>query len=335
MLVKNLSKILFYWLCSFLLFSAVAEDTTEEDPDQKVMAEPQQMITEESDQILEKDLSLTLALSGEPYKCRRLSDCEKICEEIYSRRAAENECLDLHPDQVKRFDKIYKTLESPNFRDLIKIAPEDLENFVKIDYRPLKKLTEKLSNQLGARAQKAKQAKQVLTWIVENPLIAKIFHDEDDDFLLLTSILRAINFNLKEALRKELRGKIYSDSFMGIAIHSNVEALKRESRPADALEWVHSFFSKECSYNSSREKEKVCILQDWYCKVGLNEEHHWDDLLLYEEFEDVINDILDRYDISGHKPSWWDHAKHQEKEAEDLWGKQVEDLCGKILVKKR
>ena len=154
MLVKNLSKILFCWLCSFWIFSALAE----EDLDQKITTEPQQMTTEESDQTLEEDLSLTLALSGEPYtgpECWWFSDCEKICREIYNRRSVTDDCLDLHPDQVKELNKIYKTLDNPFVPDLKKIASRHFEAFVEIDYRPLKKLIKKMKYE-----RKAKPAEQ-------------------------------------------------------------------------------------------------------------------------------------------------------------------------------
>ena len=192
---------------------------------------------------------------------------------------------------------------------------------------------------------------KVLIWIAENPLIAKIFNEKDGNFSLLTNLLEAVNSNLKKALgrtlyekvpvnyeevvdpsfmrmvslkylHKEPMGKIYTDSFMETAIDSNEEA----------LDWAHSFFSEEC-YSKTPKEEEACILQDWYCKFGLNE-HEWDDLLDYKEFEDIIDDILEDYDISGYKPSWWDRAKLDEDEAEDLWGNQAEDLCEKTLVKK-
>ena len=258
----------------------------------------------------DKDRNSVLDRSKKRYsgpKCEGDDDCEEICKDIYNRRSVREDCLELAAEQVEKLWEIYEAFENPGEDELASIDAVDFETFIEIDLRPVDTLIGKLS---------ASEAKRVLAWIGEEPDIAKVFQDEDDDYRLLKELLRNINSDLKKALSKNIIG---SDSFMEIAIDSN----------EDALNWIHSFFSEECSNDAAGEE--VCIFNDWYCEVDLDEDE-WDFLIGDEEgFEQVLNEILEDYTIPSGAPSWWAQAKADEDEAKDLTAEQVEELCGKTF----
>ena len=238
-------------------------------------------------------------------KCEGNSKCEEYCKDIYNRRSVREDCLELARDQVEKLWDIYEIFESPKEDELRSIDPDDFETFVEIDLRPLDTLIGKFNSS---------EAKRVLTWIGEESDIAEVFQDEDDDFELFKELLEGVNTNKKSALSKNIEG---GDSFMEIAL----------SNEGPALDWIHSFFSEECDSDSD---EEVCILKEWYCEVDLNDDS-WDELLGYEDFEQIIDDILEEYKATttNQQPSWWD--LDEELEARDLEVDQLEDLCDLAL----
>ena len=231
-------------------------------------------------------------------KCEGDSKCEKYCKDIYNRRSVREDCTDLSLAQVKNFGDIYKTFENPTEEGLNNIDPEDFKVFAEIDIRPLEKRIEKFN---------IVQAKRVLAWIVDDESIAEVFLDEDDNFDLLKELLEKLHTDKKTALADI---PVYDgDSLMELAI---------EEYNAVALDWIHGFFGEECDSNFGWE---LCILKNWYCQVKLNDDS-WDELVGYENFEDMVSYILLDYPVSS-PPAWWT----EDTEARDLTVGQLKSLC--------
>ena len=238
--------------------------------------------------------------------CERSRQCEDLCQDIYSRRSVKEDCLVLAEDQVEEIWEIYKILKNPKEDDLEDIDPEDFEIFVEIDLQPLDTLIGDFSNA---------ETKKVLTWMIRDPDIIEIFQDEDDEYNLLEELLESLDgesgsSQYQSALSKNIDG---SDSFMDLAIDND----------GPALDWIHSFFENQCSSSSSLEE--ICIFESWYCEVGLNKDR-WKSLVDYEDFEEIINEILDSHRPAS-PPDWWT----EEVDADDLTitsgTNRLRDLC--------
>ena len=243
-------------------------------------------------------------------KCEGDSKCEEYCKDIYNRRSVREDCLELARTQVDKLWDIYEIFENPKADDLKSIDAEDFDTFVEIDLRPVDTLIGKFSSS---------EAKRVLTWIGEESDIAEVFQDEDDDFQLLKALLKEVNTDDQEALSKNIDG---GESFIEIALAGE----------GSALDWIHSFISEEC--DDDNDGEEKCILQDWYCDVGLNKDS-WDDLLGYETFEEIVDEILEEYQAktTSEQPSWWD--LDEEVEARELETDQVRQKLCKLEIEKR
>ena len=257
-------------------------------------------------------------------KCEWDEDCEDICKDIYNRRSVRDDCMELPVKQVEKLEEIYETFENPSDNDLASIDSVDFETFVEIDLRPLDTLIGKLSSS---------EAKRVLAWIADDPDIAEVFQEEDDEYDLLKKLLQNLNPDIKTALNQKIAVREFisatpeseklshaESSFMEIIIDNN----------ETALDWVHNFFYEECA---ARNDEEVCIFNDWYCQVGLNDDY-WDSLLDFEDVEQIVDDLLDDYDINSSAPTCWTEAVADEDDADDLTAKCVESLCGKTFTPK-
>ena len=248
-------------------------------------------------------------------KCEGDSKCEDYCKDIYNRRSVREDCLELARAQVDKLWDIYEIFENPKDDDLVSIDPDDFKVFVEIDLRPLDVLIGKFSSS---------ESKRVLAWIAEESDITEVFQDEDDEYRLLEELLREINTNKKQALSKNLSG---GDSFIEIAISENEVA----------LEWVHNFFNEECE---SRSDDEVCIFQDWYCQLDLKDDQ-WDELVGSDDFAQIIDDILEDFQVDGATtsdpdPEWWDLDEEIEARDLDITGEdnELEELCDKTIVKR-
>ena len=256
-------------------------------------------------------------------KCEGDEDCEEICKDIYNRRSVREDCIELSAEQVDKLDEIYEAFENPSDDDLEEIDPEDFELFVEIDLRPLDTLIGKLSSS---------EAKRVLAWIADDEAIAEVFQEEDDDYDLLKELLDALGGTLQDALGKTVAD---GDSFMEIIIDNNELA----------LEWVHNYFAERCEGND----EEKCIFDVWYCEV-MDDDDAWDSLIGgYEEFEEIVDEILDDYttttatapdaDPAYHSTDakWWlqddDEVEANDLEISGSGPNQLEQLCDLDLVR--
>ena len=270
----------------------------------------------------DKDRGSVLDRSKKRYsgpKCEGDDDCEDICKDIYSRRSVRDDCLELAAEQVEKLWEIYEIFENPREDDLEDIDPEDLETFVEIDLRPLDTLIGKLTSS---------EAKRVLVWIAVEPDVTEVFKDEDDDYDLLKELLQALGGTQQQAL-----GKSIEDG------NNFVELISEEDFNEIALEWVHGFLYKECDNDS--KGEEVCVLQDWYCEFDLSDDS-WDALVGYEDFEDMVDEILDDYTTASatsehHGLTWWviddDDIDANNLNIVGSGSNQLEELCDLTLEK--
>ena len=258
----------------------------------------------------DKDRGSVLDRSKKRYsgpKCEGDNECEEQCKDIYNRRSVREDCVELAVAQVEKLWEIFEIFESPKDDELLSIDAADFEIFVEIDNRPLDTLISKLSKS---------EAKRVLAWAVDEPDIAEVFEDEDDEYRLLKELLDGVSSDPKVALGKNISGP---ESFIEIAASTN--------KGTAALDWIHSFFSEEC--DEDNKGEEVCVFQDWYCEiVKHSDDDVWDDVLGYDTFAQIIDSILEDYDLTG--KSWWEEGM----ESDELTINQLTDLCNDTLEEK-
>ena len=301
--LKGLKYIGFLILVGFLVIQCSSSPSTTDQGKKDVKDDTDYDRSNEEDKNREKALKAARdKYKGRP-KCEGDEGCEEICKDIYNRRSVREDCIELAAEQVDKLEEIYETFENPSDDDLASIDSVDFETFVEIDLRPLETLVGKLS---------ASEAKKVLTWIADDPDIAEIFQDEDDEYDLLKKLLDPLHNDVEQALNKTIGD---GDSFMEKIIDNN----------ETALDWVHNYFAEECSND---DHEEVCIFNEWYCQVGLNDDY-WDNLLDSEDVEQIVDDLLDGYTISSGAPTCWTEAVADEDDADDLTAECVEKLCGK------
>ena len=237
---------------------------------------------------------------------------------IYRRTTVRDECLELPVDQVEQLEEIYEALERPHSDELDDIDAEDFETFVSIDLKPLNTLVGRFNSTEG---------KKVLAWIAQNSDIAKVFIDVDREYDLLEELLDSLDGTLQEALDKTIDE---GQNFMELAIADG----------GSALDWVHNFILEDCSKEADadgsvyEDQEEVCVLQKWYCEVlSHTDERTWSDLVRYDSFAGVANEILSEY-TSGSTHDWWDEDVREDGVEELRDADDFAELCPPEILTK-
>lgn len=259
-------------------------------------------------------------------QCGRFPNCVKICETIYSRSKAKRYCKRLPPGSVERLDEMNEGFRNLNMSNVKGFIPEVFRTFVEIDPLPLKNYIKGFSPE---------HVKSFLSWMAKDPDIAETVARADRDYRLLRDLLRTLDPDIKRAFKTDLYpDEADSLSFMDIILREGNEK---------ALELVHGFFEEKCAARSERE---LCIFQEWYCQVDLDESL-WDnpeDYQAYREkygknlayanfkrFNDIVKNILRDYKATGPLPEWWDEHTETFGLSE---GWQILSLCNIHLIEK-
>ena len=256
-------------------------------------------------------------------------DCEEQCKDIYSRRADREDCEELTVRQVEVLVKLHEALEDPDDDVLADLDLEDFDVYLNVSIEPFDKLIRRYSS---------REAKEVLLWIAENEDVTEIIEDEDDDYKNLASLLDKLESNnsgvdLWRPFVKNING---SDKLMEVVIEEGNEV---------ALSWFQNYINDQSTCENGDDTDLDCFTI--YCKIGDGiDEDSSQDWLDYEDFQDYIDDIIDKgtngvtdddYPSDG---KWCREGatlltctkinKIIEDEGDvDKW---VDDLCGGLLV---
>ncbi len=224
----------------------------------------------------DRDEILRLAIEAGGKACSTDDDCRDDCRDIYSRRKEKNECEELSITQVDRLKTIYETLEDPDEDDLLEIDVTkngDFDIFINIDIKPLHDAVGKY---------KKGEAGDVLAWIAKHTEVATIFSKEDNDYEVLSRLLKKLDSNTFTALGTRIESR---KNFMDLAVVASNEA---------ALEWIFEYIEEtdnDCKESDDSNRED-CL--ESYCGLAEDmDEDNADGLLDYDFFSGLIEDFIE------------------------------------------
>ncbi|MGI9549324.1 MAG: hypothetical protein ACR2M7_05075 [Bdellovibrionales bacterium] len=221
--------------------------------------------------------------------CKDYSTCKEICEDIFKDNRDEKKCGRLSRDDAEDLKDVFVAFQDVELED---IKEESLAIFVKISLEPL------IKEARNRRSYSRGDAKDVLTYIVDDDDITELFAKEDSDFRFLEALLSRVDDNVVHALSEDK-----DDSFMGIAIYNENE---------EALDWVRGYFeegtgsyNRDCDSLSSSNKE-ACVF-DKYCRLAKDLPTDIRKYLIgaSANFEDLLEDVglttvTDDYDYKNY-----------------------------------
>ena len=212
--------------------------------------------------------------------CQGNDQCEKICDDLFTRRNQREDCEKLPRDMVFDFEDLIESVEDGNTDD---IKAKTLECLLDIDDKKFSKAIKKLTRT---------QVKEFLLFIAEDEEIARIFKDEDDEFIILKQLFSKISgSDLDNVITREIEdGK----NFLHLASEGN----------DSAYQWIDRYVEDQCNDRNSQECPSGESIGA-YCKalLTLSSRDLTDFLDEANLFSDVWQDEFDnnnfRYDRSG------------------------------------
>ena len=197
----------------------------------------------------DKNRAFVFNRSREIYKgspvCAEERACVPLCNEIFTGEMARKDCASLSFAQVRRFDGIYSSLTEGNMDHFKKARLSDLRVFLNISPAPVEKRFVKMG---------AESAKHIAYWIAEDWDTARLFHEEDESFLLLKALFTEIEFTVVSALRADIKN---GASYYKIALEYGNES---------ALNWIHGYFISDCDNRETCLLSRYCLLNQFHYK---------------------------------------------------------------------
>ena len=194
--------------------------------------------------------------------CSTEETCSQMCSGIFLHEEARGDCNKLSVAQIHRLRRIDEFLRNKDIKRLKSVRLFDLRVFLNISPEPVRRYLV----QIGPRL-----ARDLAYWIATDWDAARLFYEEDENFILLETIFREIKLKALLALRSRIKDE---DSYYRIAFKYQNES---------ALNWVHDYLDRGLC-----ESDQACLLGR-YC--FLNKNHYenfsreiWD----YKPFSDFV-----------------------------------------------
>ena len=161
--------------------------------------------------------------------CKGNDSCEEICNDLFTRRSQREDCEKLPRDLVFDFENLIESIEDGDIDDF---KANTLECLLDIDDRDFSRAVKKLSRT---------NAKEFLVLIADDEEIARVLHEEDDEFNIFKQLFAKVSgSDLSNVLEREIDdGK----TFLHIASENNEYAYK----------WINGYVDEECDNRDSTE----------------------------------------------------------------------------------
>lgn len=184
--------------------------------------------------------------------CDRGSECEDICEDLFSRLSDKKKCLELPLELIQDFDNLLQLIsEGDNLRE---IEIPVLECLLDIDEKPFARKIGKLNRE---------NTKDFLSLVAQNDDLGDILETEDDEHLLLKQLYGNLSIESEELKKLGLSIDGRSHILELIAIEENQKAWS----------WLEDFIEEEC------EDSPICETDQgynnsivFYCRLFLGTE---------------------------------------------------------------
>ena len=178
--------------------------------------------------------------------CSEKASCLKICNEIFVLDEDQKDCYELPAPQVDQFQELYHHVLEKKIESLQEINVFDLKVFLNLSLEPFYRSIKTLGPFF---------AKNFLTWIAIDWRVAKVFGEEDKDFLFLEVFLNKISYLPISSLKEEI---IEGRTFVELA-------WLKQNDPA--LLWLNTYFEKKKCSDLTKEEVKNCMLAQ-YCLLS-------------------------------------------------------------------
>lgn len=191
-------------------------------------------------------LKVSQKLYSKERSCSSDSSCIAICHRLFSLEWDRQDCVQLPAPQIYKFEKLYDHVLEKDLDSLQKINAFDLKVFLSLSPEPLFKFFKTLG---------PFSTKIFLHWIANNWQIAKIFSEEDWDFLFLDIFLNEIHVSPINSLREVVaKDRIF------------IELAWLEQND-HVFFWIDDYFTKVQCLNFKGEEMKNCVLAQ-YCQLS-------------------------------------------------------------------
>ena len=226
---------------SFFLLSCTKKDSLEVHLLSTSPEKSEEDFLKRKDQDQNRDQILK-ALEGRGETCQKQELCQRTCEKLFSLDYAKKSCLEVPGTYIYQIEKAFSALLKKDFNALKDFSAFHLSIFLNLSPR---------SFYLFLRSLDHSQKEELLHWIVEDITseVARIFYEEDWDFLLLESLFQENQVFPLELTIKDQKGL----SFIQKAL---------SNQNTYALNWIHDFFSKSLCL----DKGPKCVLTQ-YCHL--------------------------------------------------------------------
>ncbi len=235
----------------------------------------------------------------------RTHECVKQCRILYTNNGDRRDCEeDLTVKQIAVLAELYELLKEPNYKKLEKniTKTEDLEVYLNLSLAGFDGLAEKY---------KESEAEDVLLWITKNKNIAELFEEEDDDFVILKTLL--------EKLAKINTSKIHLPFIQ--KIDSSEKLMEAASTNENAINWFNKYILEEGDGCADKEISAACFTH--FCQIGNGiDDDAIDEWSRHKIFEKYLVNIIDD---EINKSNWMD-GEHIDS-IQDIKNNWVETLC--------
>ena len=167
--------------------------------------------------------------------CSSFASCKQTCNLLFSLDLDKKDCVKLPSLQIHRFEKVYKSILEKELSVLQEIDVFDLKVFLNLSPEPFLQVLQTLG---------PVSAKVFLNWITADWRVAKVFNEEDWDFLFFQIFLKEIQLSPINSLREEVaEGRTFVE----------LAWLKQNDF---ALFWLGDYFQQvQCSKFNEEEAE--------------------------------------------------------------------------------
>ena len=219
--------------------------------------------------------------------CEGDKDCEKICDDIFSRRADRQDCYEYSSEMVFEFEALISATEDGDVDEIEDIGSNVLECMLDIDEREFAEAVRKMSR---------REAEEFIFLIANNEDFAEVLEEEDDEFNILKQLLNewARSSDLESALSRELSQE---DKTLLWLFAEYSEA---------AWDWLDGYVDEECSGRNTGEcpgGENIGAYCNALLESGFSRSD-WEDFLsdavfFADEYEEEVEDESYRYEITN------------------------------------
>ena len=201
-------------------------------------------------------------------KCSSAFSCVSFCDQLFFLDPDKEACLEFPLPQIYRFKKLYHYILEKEFDSLMEINTFDLKVFFNFSPEPLYRVFKTFGPFF---------TKIFLKWIVTDWKVAKIFKEEDWDFLFLEIFLNGLSVSPINSLRGVLaEGRTFVE----------LAWLKQNDF---ALFWLDGYLKEVQCLNFEGQALENCVLTQYCLLSGILQNDVSKEIMTFERLKQRVN----------------------------------------------